>query len=77
MKLQDNKIIWNIGDTSFRRKNIIEETYELLNELYKFNQRDNCEWDRDTQLDYYIAVKDIITKETPKKRKSKKEDSNY
>lgn len=77
MKLQDDKIIWNIGDTSFRRKNIIEETYELLNELYKFNQRDNFEWDRDTQLDYYIAVKDIITKETPKKRKSKKEDSNY
>lgn len=77
MKLQKEQIIWNIGDTSFRRKNLIEETYELLNVLYKFNKRDDFEWERDTQLDYYIAVKDIITKDASKKRKKKSDDSNY
>lgn len=46
---------WNLGDTSFRRKALIDDYKILLQQLYDFNQ-DYNEWNKDTQIQFYIRV---------------------
>lgn len=55
MILESSSSIWNLGDTSFRRKALINDYKILLEELDKFNKEHN-EWNNYTQERFYTRV---------------------
>lgn len=55
MKLNKNSRIWNLGDTSFRRKKLLDDYIELLKTLKKFNEVYDT-WDSNSQKEFHIMV---------------------
>ncbi|MDN6722143.1 MAG: hypothetical protein L0L52_07870 [Staphylococcus equorum] len=55
MKLQRNAETFNLGDTSFRRKTLIDDYKTLLPFLRQINEQYE-EWNNQVQADFYKNV---------------------
>ncbi len=55
IKLGNETVNWNIGDTSFRRKHMIEEYAFLLNNLFILNEK-YSNWNNESQVIYYEMI---------------------
>lgn len=60
--LNKGSMNWNIGDTSFRRKYIIEEYAHLIKKLYELNKVTD-EWTDEIQVEYYEMIKEVLKAE--------------
>lgn len=53
MEIKSGSITWNLGDTSFRRKRLLDDYKELLRELLYLNEEFDNRWEKDIQEEYY------------------------
>lgn len=53
MEIKKGSMTWNLGDTSFRRKRLLDDYKELLRELLYLNEEFDNNWDKDVQEEYY------------------------
>lgn len=53
MEINSGAFTWNLGDTSFRRKALLNDYKILLNELNQFNKDFNNAWNPEVESEYY------------------------
>ncbi|WP_195262895.1 AlwI family type II restriction endonuclease [Clostridium sp. 1001275B_160808_H3] len=53
MEIKSGSITWNLGDTSFRRKRLLDDYKELLSELLNLNEEFDNNWGKEIQEQYY------------------------
>lgn len=56
MDIKKGSITWNLGDTSFRRKKLLDDYKELLKELLYLNEEFDNSWDSEVQEEYYKRI---------------------
>ena len=55
LKLNIQSRVWNLGDTSFRRKRLLDDYIELLKVLNEFHKKHD-KWDKKSQEAFHIMV---------------------
>lgn len=56
MKIQKNAVTWNLGDTSFRRKHLLDDYKVLLELLSEYNDEVDNKWTEVEQVGFYQKI---------------------